>query len=600
MTSNFVIWARAKSNGTHPLVIRLSNGRKMRVNINTPLCIQKEHFNKKLFKCKNTHPAYISINKSIEKYKTRIDEAINRFISGNFSFNQVVGYIKGELQMGSLDEFVDTYFRRFKSDQAYNDYKDLIGIVKGHMDIKGDLKWDMINRDFYDVWLQNMENRNLSRRSIKSYAIKLQAILNDAVDREIIHSYARMPKVLKTGGRGRRKNPREQEISTFTSKELKTLINGAKNLAQWQTYALLTLQFGLRGFYPADIVKMREKDIDDPSMLKILQNEVYIYHLRSKTQHTKNMHMYIHIGRSNAKLIMMLKRSTLKLWGKKYGDKLAHPNHFYSIWDYDPTENAKWHSNRWACHSRRLRKHGLNMMSARKSFQTFCEELEISDKDTPVQFNERTRLILLGRMGDPILERSYSNKRNVNMRKAINTAHKYVLDKFDYKEIVNLLEKKLEDFKTLPLWVRYNPLFCWDNMYRKMHTKAEGIKLVENNMYRIYGKGKIVEKGYYMGIPAQWVDKKSKAQFKAEKIDKGYEWYWRMFEDEKMNNVTTKDYEESLRWIAKKEKERLESEGKPTPFNKYKIDERKREKSVVIKLPKRKSEDKRQYKFSTS
>ena len=58
-----------------------------------------------------------------------------------------------------------------------------------------------------------------------------------------------MPKVLKTGGKGRRKNPRQQEISTFTSKELKTLINGAKNLAQWQTYALLTLQFGLRGEY---------------------------------------------------------------------------------------------------------------------------------------------------------------------------------------------------------------------------------------------------------------------------------------------------------------------------------------------------------------
>ena len=201
MTSNFVIWARTKSNGTNPLVIRLSNGRKMRVNINTPLCIQKEHFNKKLFKCKNTHPAYISINKAIEKYKRRIDEAVNRFIAGSFSFNQVVGYIKGELQMASLDVFVDTYFRRFKSDQSYEDYADIVGIVKGHMAIKGELGWNMINRDFYDVWLHNMvngintkNNKPLSRSSIKSYAIKLQHILNDAVDREIIHSYPKMPK----------------------------------------------------------------------------------------------------------------------------------------------------------------------------------------------------------------------------------------------------------------------------------------------------------------------------------------------------------------------------------------------------------------------
>ena len=80
------------------------------------------------------------------------------------------------------------------------------------------------------------------------------------------------------------------------------------------------------------------------------------------------------------------------------------------------------------------------------------------------------------------------------------------------------------------------------------------------------------------------------SEFKAEKIDKDYEWYWRIFEDKKIqkNYMTTKDHKESMRWIAKKEKERLE------------LEERKREKSVVIKLPKRKSEDKRQYKFSTN
>ena len=99
------------------------------------------------------------------------------------------------------------------------------------------------------------------------------------------------------------KNPRQQEISTFTSKELKTLINGAKNLAQWQTYALLTLQFGLRGLYHADIVKMREADVDDPSMLKMLQNEVHIYHLRSKNQvHLSQMLQPSPIGLKNTLL----------------------------------------------------------------------------------------------------------------------------------------------------------------------------------------------------------------------------------------------------------------------------------------------------------
>ena len=92
-----------------------------------------------------------------------------------------------------------------------------------------------------------------------------------------------------------------------------------------------------------------------------------------------------------------------------------------------------------------------------------------------------------------------------------------------------------------------------------------------------------------MGSPAQWVDKKSKAQFKAEKIDKGYEWYWREFQEGlPANKISDEEFNDALKHYALKEKERLE------------LEERKREKSVVIKLPKKKSEDKRQYKFSTN
>ena len=68
---------------------------------------------------------------------------------------------------------------------------------------------------------------------------------------------------------------------------------------------------------------------------------------------------------------------------------------------------------------------------------------KISDTNTPVEFNERTRLILLGRMGDPILEKSYSNKKAVGIRKAINEAHRYVLKKFNYSSIVDALSEKL-------------------------------------------------------------------------------------------------------------------------------------------------------------
>jgi len=330
--------------------------------------------------------------------------------------------------------------------------------------------------------------------------------------------------------------------------------------------------------YPADIVKMKQADMDNPTISKLLNDELHIFHLRSKTENSSNAHMYIHISNKNQKLISMIKRVTAKLWGKRYMDKIAHPNDSVGIWNYNPTDNAKWHSNRWALHSRRLRKYGLNMKSPRKTFNTFCEELEISDKKTPVEFNERTRLILLGREGDPILEKSYSNKKSVRMRKAINTAHKYVLDKFDYPEIVDLLESKLQALKGIPLWVKHQPLMIWDNLYEKMNNKGIGKELFVNRIFKIYGDGKMIKEGLFMAIPSAWETKKNKGlnHITTQMIEKEYESYWRKFNDE------LGDFEQdiSLKDAVKK------------------IEDKKNEGGKVIKLKKADRYEQEKYQFS--
>lgn len=569
----------------HNLVVHISHGRAFRKYIYTDLNVIAEHFFKKSFRCKNTHPAYVSVNRAIKDLKDRCNEAYNRFQSGSFSFNQVVGYIKGELEMATLDDFVETYYKKYKEDITYNDYKSTLGIIKGHMGIKGKLKWKDITRDFYDIWLYNMQkgvntrnNKPLANKSINSYAIKLQGILNEAVDREIIASYPRMPKLLKIGGKRNRINPNITAIPTFTSKQLKDMIKDVKSLEQWQTMAIFTLCFGLRGMYPADIVKMKEADMDNPTISKMLDNELYLYHLRSKTQHTANVHMYIHLSTENQELLMMIKRVTAKLWGKKYMDKIAHPNDSVAIWNYNPSDNAKWHFNRWALHSRRLRKYGFNMKSPRKSFQTFCEDIEMNDGNTPVEFNERTRLILLGRMGDSIFERSYSNKKAIGIRKAVNTAHKYVLDKFGYPEIIQLLKLRLSTLKGIPLWVKHQPLMIWDNMYENMNQKGVGIPLINNGIYKVFGNGKIIKKGLFMGIPAIWENRKDDSGIRTQMIEPEYEEYWRKFNDNKGNweqdisiDEAVKKIDRNIKKIKNKDKEakviKLRGKGK----NMYKI-----------------------------
>ena len=102
-------------------------------------------------------------------------------------------------------------------------------------------------------------------------------------------------------------------------------------------------------FYPADIVKLEEAEIDKPTLVKLFNNELFIEHL-SKSEHTDNEHMYIHIDfKTTYRLIRRLKFITTHAITGNPIDELK-------IFDYNPTDNYTWHLNRWALHTRRIKK----------------------------------------------------------------------------------------------------------------------------------------------------------------------------------------------------------------------------------------------------
>ena len=68
--------------------------------------------------------------------------------------NQVVEHIKGNLKSSTIDDFIESYIIPNKRNVTAIDYKQKYNIIKGHMNIKGKMKWKDINRDFYDR-LQN-------------------------------------------------------------------------------------------------------------------------------------------------------------------------------------------------------------------------------------------------------------------------------------------------------------------------------------------------------------------------------------------------------------------------------------------------------------
>lgn len=511
MTYNFYLAKRVSAKGLRNIWISVSNGRKYRKWVITDLYVNPQHFSTKktLFRATKTHPAYININKALKRYKDRCDEAYSIWQTGDYSMNQVVEHIKGNLNSETIDDFVESYIIPNKRNVTGNDYKEKLNIIKGHMNIKGKLKWKQVNRDFYDKLQITLEKKQLSNKSIESYMVAFGGILRDAEDRNIISHYTPIPKLLKRGGR--RVRTFKQDLKTTTSKEFEKYADSIQNIAQWESFAFWLLSFCLRGFYPADIVKMDEADFDEPTMVKMLKNELYIYHLRSKTEHTKNRHMYVHLDAEiTLPLLFTLKRVASYRWMKKYSKYIANPTDMIKIFNYNPSDNIKWHNNRWALHSRRLRKFNMDLMSARKSFETFAEEIELTDDDTPVEFNEYMRLILLGRSSDPILEASYSNKHSKRMREAVTQAHKYVLKKFNCQYLVAVMIKKLEGLN-VPNWVKHTPQYMVQNVYEEM---------IPTKNFKVKTSGKLISKGWFLGIK-----RNDNVQF--EKLPKEHISYWK-------------------------------------------------------------------------
>lgn len=130
------------------------------------------------------------------------------------------------------------------------------------------------------------------------------------------------------------------------------------------------------------------------------------------------------------------------------------------IFDYNPTDNYSWHLNRWALHTRRIRKYGMSMKNARKSFLTFAKGLGV---------DEDTRLILVGRKNDPILADSYDNNADPVIRNKVTEAHKLILKRFNIEKLVNMFIGKLQSFN-VPIWVKkeadIDTKFDYDKKYK--------------------------------------------------------------------------------------------------------------------------------------
>ena len=440
MTIGFLINSRIKADSRQNIQIRIVHTRNYRKLLTTSLNVFKKHFDLKEFRCKPMHPDYKSINKQIKAIKDKKEHCINQYESKKFTLRQVELHMLGKSDYTSIDDFINTDYKRLKRDVTFNDYLSKFKTIKSNMGINGKISFDEIDYNWLEDLYDTLRKKGLAKKTIRSYSTALSVILGDAVRKGIIDKKPIFPKNLTSGGKRDRKR---KELKITNSEDFEKYIENITTIQQWQSFAFWLLSFCLRGFYPADIVKMESAELVNPTHWSYLNGRLFISHLRSKSEHTENEHMYVNIPTYVYQLINMLKESVVFTHSEKHRNIVAKRQDILKIFDYDPSENYKFHLQRWALHTRKLRPYGMDMMSGRKTFNTIAKGLKI-DQDT--------RLILLGRQADPILARSYDDNFNPTIQNNVFEAHRMVLEEYRADILIYRLQWKLSKLN-VPKWL---------------------------------------------------------------------------------------------------------------------------------------------------
>ena len=410
-----------------------------RDRINTGIKVLTKDVDTRNWRIKKSNPNQLELNKALEDAREKIHTALNRFETKQFTYNQVVSYLKGEIDYGSVDKYINSVIKESRTSYTYNDYKSILGAFKKHLNIPTDQEVTFTEFSSYEVldrFKRSAINNGIAGTTINSYFNKIRAVLNDAYNKGYIYEKFTLQRGLKVSARPSRK------IETVTSAEFEEAVMKVNDIYDAQSLALYLLMFGLRGMYFTDVVALKDAefkcndfDIKDPYLNIFNDGEKYIIHRRVKTKNSANDDLIIRLDDNIPYLIIQTKR-LFEITHKDRGIISENP---LALFDYDLTDNIK-HKNVWDVYGRRVKKLlGYSYQTARKTYNTYATELEVSNT---------VKDILLGHAPQSINERHYVNRRTVKLSEKVQQAHTEILEDFRFDHLASLLYLKMLLFVT--------------------------------------------------------------------------------------------------------------------------------------------------------
>lgn len=413
-------------------------GNKLRKKVATGIKVKTKDIDKRSWRVKTSSISQKDLNIALDGCKDKVSIALTRFETNQFSYNQVVSFLKGEVDYGSVDRYIESVIKDSRSSQTYSDYRSALKAFKKHLEIPKETEVSFSEYGSYELLdkFKRQASKKIANATINSYFAKIRAVLNDAYEKNYIYEKFTLKRGLRLPARA------SNSVQTITPEEFEEAINKASDIFEVQSLALYLLMFGLRGMYNSDIVALKDAEYKnndfnkkDPYQNIFNDGNKYIIHRRVKTKNRSNDDLIIRIDYMIPLLIYNTK-ILFEITHKGEGVLSSNP---LALFDYD-LNNLTIHKRIWGRYQKRIiQVLGYNFKTARKTYNTFATELEVSN---PV------RDILLGHSPSSVNEKHYINRKTVKISEKVQEAHTEILEDFRFYDLAKNLYVKTMDFMT--------------------------------------------------------------------------------------------------------------------------------------------------------
>ena len=478
----------------HSVYIEFIKSRDERFREPIGVKIYKKHYDAKNQRVNTNHPNAETINIELDKYRGVMAEAVTKVDAGSMSLREAKSYVIKRFDATDLETYLETTDNWLEEEKGH--YRNCIKYFKVVANISGKLKFDYINNDTFRKYTQNALKRvkdGLNASSTyKTYANGVMSVFNDAVAKGhaksvIISKKNRTIKVIRTDSRAN------------TQEEIKECIENVRTIEQWQSVALWLLMFGLRGLYPADLVRFNARRVRNIKGDKISPNwngwhseDVFIDYERSKT----SVPMFLQFNKvtrilwERVKMTMILKHGHLKIDGKTYTSGLKDRCNFFT---YSVTDNKKEHKKIWDNlndkFSKSLNCPHINFKRARKSYFQIAEE----------RYDKVFAKFLIGQETDKLTSYSYSNYKRPKLIKKTIKRHNKILKEFKYEELVYMALDKLltlikKPHNNYPYWIFYAQSIYKEGRNMFANIGGDNWQEIDSKYHKLFNDGALLLK----------------------------------------------------------------------------------------------------------